>query len=309
MTSNSNPLCSNPGNTYSSLIQALLNPTNDSSSVPTPDETAANIVATVTASSSPVDDLAHLWGKFFDTVVTSDSSSYAPHFALLNALCAHPPTRPENVSTPDAREHLQRYTEPDGQLHWSSLPRFSLDWIDQYSNLENCRAFGRSTAGGPTSRNFTKFYLRFCSFSAAWVKATNGKRGIYPMQVFYTCRNVLECKDSRPQAPYFEANKLTAEQLWDVDVRAAAIWLRDGGPALWQLCETEHFFLRQEFARTLDWETELWPAGKGLIPERWQLWEERLRSLGVHDEWLNEETKAVAIEAADVVKGLLEGTN
>lgn len=324
MTSTSDSRCiipsrSNPSISYSALIQTLLNPTIDSPGpVPTPDETAAKITATIHASAEPATDLGELWVELFTAVITSTSSSYAPHIALLKALLAQPPMRPMNASKGkySAQNSLLPFLQSDGQLHWSTLPRFGMEWRDEFDALRNRRAQGQEDSptsvqmDSPTNgvatrdKNGTRYYLRFCSFSAALVKITHKKGQVYPLWVFFECSPVLECKDSRPSAP--GDNNLTEEQLWDVDVRAAAIWLRDGGLALWELCETEHEYLREHYARQLDWETELWPGGQGLTRERWCLWEERLRTLS-GDEGLSEETRTVATEAADVVNSLLGG--
>lgn len=92
------------------------------------------------------------------------------------------------------------------------------------------------------------------------------------------------------------------EQLWALDVRVAATWMRDGGRALW---EADYEELRRHWAAALNDKTELWPREYGLTRERWVLWGERLRALSIEGS-LDEETQAVVTEAADVVSAILE---
>lgn len=124
---------------------------------------------------------------------------------------------------------------------------------------------------------------------------------VHPVQVFHTCRNVLESKGSEPRKE--EAHRLTAKELWALDIQAAATWLLDGGCALW---ETDYNYFRKHWAETLDWKTERWPREDSLTPERWQLWEERLRALSKEDKSLDNKIRAMAMEAADVIKSILE---
>lgn len=79
--------------------------------------------------------------------------------------------------------------------------------------------------------------------------------------------------------------------------------MRDGGRALWK---TDHEELRRHWAAALDDKTEPWPREDGLTRERWRLWGNKLRALSTEEGRLNEETRAVLTEAAEVVEGILE---
>jgi hypothetical protein len=81
--------------------------------------------------------------------------------------------------------------------------------------------------------------------------------------------------------------------------------MRDGGWALW---EREFGEQRYEWAAALEEKKEFWPREDGLTRGRWQLWEERLKSLSAHWENLEEETRAVAAEASEVVRNTLQET-
>ncbi|KAF2177740.1 hypothetical protein K469DRAFT_719484 [Zopfia rhizophila CBS 207.26] len=288
----------NPPNPFSTPIQALLTSTN-LSSVP---KIAEDLVTTVTTSSDPANVLWELWDVFFTAVATS-STSHTPHLALLDALRAQPPTEPNNVCAgSDAERRLRSYTQADGKLHWSALPRFSAQWRDVHDILEAWRDWDGVRASGETlSSSADKYYLRFCDFSAALLKATKGKGEVHPIRVFYVCKDVLERKGPQSRQP--KAHRMTAEQVWALDVRIAATWMRDGGRALW---ETDHEELRRHWAAALDEKTELWPREDGLTRERWRLWEERLRALSTEGGNLDEKTRAVLTEAVEVVKGILK---
>ncbi|KAF7131350.1 hypothetical protein CNMCM5793_004464 [Aspergillus hiratsukae] len=289
----------NPPNPFSAPIQALLTTTNPSS---TPEETAAHLVASVTTSPDPAHALWVLWDAFFTAVATS--TTHPPHLALLDALRAQPPTQPTNVRAgSDAQRQLRSYTGADGKLHWAALPRFSAQWRDVHDILEAWRDWdGVREDGSTLSSSGSEFFLRFCTFSAALLKATNGKGEVlvHPVWVFYACRDVLERQSQSPQ-PSAKPHRIPPEQVWALDVRVAATWVRDGGLALWEADRNE---LRRHWAAALDEMTELWPREDGLTRERWQLWERRLRELST-EEKLDGETRAVVVEAAEVVSGLL----
>lgn len=290
---------SNPPNPFSAPIQALLTPSNHSPA-PTPDQTAAYLVNTVTTSSDPAHALWELWDAFFTAVATS-STSHDPHLALLDALHAHPPTQ----LTVRVGSNVRSYTEADGKLHWQTLPRFSAQWRDVHDILEAWRAWdGVRDSGADNSSTLSirgdEYFLRFCAFSAALLKVTKGKGQLHPIWVFYTCRDVLECEGPRSCLP--RAHRMPPEQLWALDVRVAATWMRDGGRALW---EADYEELRRHWAAALNDKTELWPREYGLTRERWVLWGERLRALSIEGS-LDEETQAVVTEAADVVSAILE---
>ncbi|KAF4768670.1 hypothetical protein N7455_012346 [Penicillium solitum] len=290
---------SNPPNPFSRPIQALLTPRNHPPT-PTPAETAADLVNTVTISSDPAHALWELWDAFFTAVVTS-STSHDPHLALLDALHAHPPTQ-LNVR---ARSNTSSYIEADGRLHWQKLPRFSAQWRDVHDILEAWRDWDGVRDSGADNYTIStlgssggEYFLRFCVFSAALLKATKGKDNVHPIWVFFACRDALE-RDG-PQSRSAKAHRMSSEQLWALDVQVAATWMRDGGRALW---EADYEELRY-WGAALDDKTELWLRG-GLTRERWVLWGKRLRALSIQG-ILEEETVAVVIDAADVVSGILE---
>jgi hypothetical protein len=292
-----------PPNHFVTPIQALS--THGSAALASAcNKTAADLVSIVTASANPTSDLWQLWEAFFLGAIVSESP-YAPQFALLDALRAQLPTQPTNVVAGSLEEiQLNNYTESDGQLHWSKLPGFDCQWRDEYDALESFRDWDRPS-GDPTGNSLGisdgEYFLRFCRFSAALLKATHGEADVHPIQVFYTTRNVLESKGPKPKKE--EGHTLTAEQLWSLDICAATTWLLGGGRALW---ETDYGFLREHYWESLDSKTELWPREDGLTAERWRLWEERLRALSTEDGSLDEKVRAEAIRAADEIKSILE---
>ncbi|KAK3316606.1 hypothetical protein B0H66DRAFT_561720 [Apodospora peruviana] len=304
----------NPPNPFSAPIQSILGttglPSEDDLSAQQLGKAAADLVTTVTASPDPANALWQLWDAFFIAVATS--ASYRSHLALLDALRAQPPTQPTNV-TPgsDAERQLRSYTSDDGGklLDWSALPRFSAQWRDFHDILEAYRDWDGVRGGASSSESSSpklssrpdEYFSRFCAFSAALVKATNGKGGVHPINVFYACRNVLE-RGTHQTHEQPRPHRMKPEEVWPLDIRVAATWVRDGGRALW---ETDKEELRRHWAVPLDSKTELWPKGDGLTQERWRLWADRLRSLGAEDGTLDEETRAVVTEAAAVVEGLL----
>lgn len=293
---------SNPPNPFSTPIQALLTTTNLSSA---PDETAAQLVNFVNTCSDPANALWKLWDAFFTAVVTS--TSHLPHLALLGALRSQPPTQPSNVRPgSDAQRQLRSYIGADGKLRWKTLPRFSAQWRDVHDILEAWRGWDGvrdsdaedgSTATAFNSSGGAEYFLRFCNFSAAQLKATNGRGEVHPVSVFYACRDVLEREPLGPQSHHPQAHRIPPVQVWTLDVRVAATWMRDGALTLW---EADHEELRRHWATALGDKTALWPREDGLTRERWHLWERRLRDLSAEGE-----TRAVVAEAAEVVSGLM----
>jgi len=300
---------SSPPNPFTTPIQALLTTNLSSAPVPALDETAAHLVTSITTSPDPAHALWTLWDAFFTAVVTS-STSHDPHLALLDALRAQPPTQPNNVpSRSDAERRLRSYTGADGKLQWQTLPRFGAQWRDVHDILEAWRDWDgvRESSAKDNSTASTlinsgdKYFLRFCRFSAALLKATKGKSEVHPIWVFYACRDVLESQG--PQSGQPKAHRMTPEQMWALDVRVAAIWMRDGGRALW---EADHEELRHHWAAALDDKTELWPREDGLTRERWRLWGDRLWALSTEKGILGEETGALVTEAAEAVDSIIE---
>lgn len=186
---------SNPPNPFSRSIQAFLTSRNHFHfPTPTPAETAADLVNSVATSSDPAHALWELWDAFF-TAAATFSTSHDPHLALLDALHAHPPTQ-LNVR---ARSNTSSYIEADGKLHWQTLPRFSAQWRDVHDILEAWRDWDGvldSGAGNSTISKFSssggEYFLRFCVFSAAVLKASKGKGNVHPTWVFFACCDALE---------------------------------------------------------------------------------------------------------------------
>ncbi|KAJ5104773.1 hypothetical protein NUU61_002120 [Penicillium alfredii] len=297
----------NPLNVFSIPLEAFLT----SSSSPARKQIAVHIVDLVTTSSDPAHALWKLWDAFFTAVVNADS--YQTLLALLDTLRAQPPTQPNKVRV--GSNALGSYISAEGKLHWETLPRFSAQWHDVHDILEARRdwdgvrdaAPGDHTTATKLSSRVAEYYLRFCSFSAALLKATNGseeKGGVHPIWVFYACRDVLEYARPRPQAHDYQPKAYTIpwEEVWALDVRVAATWVRDGGRALW---EVGHEELRRHWAASLDSQTELWLRDDGLTVERWYFWEGKLRHLSIEAGILDLETRGVVGEAAEVVSDLL----
>lgn len=230
---------------------------------------------------------------------------------MLEALHAAPPTGIHSVSPgSNAEGQLRSYTRADGRLHWSKLPRFSSQWRDVYDILKARRdwdgvhvkaARGHAVASEPGSSG-ADYYLRFCGFSAALLKVTKGKGELHPVCVFYACRDVLEQK----RAPYTPspAHRLSQEHARALDIRVVAAWIRDGGQTPW---ETNRKELQQHWGPAITEKTDMRPRKDGLPRERWGLREKRLRTVTTEVSDLNEETRAVVTEAADVIGALLEG--
>jgi hypothetical protein len=179
------------------------------------------------------------------------------------------------------------------------------DILEAWRDWDGVRDSGSEDSSTATilSSSGAEYFLRFCNFSAALLKATNGKSKVHPVWVFYACRDVLERERPGPQSHQPKAHRIPPEQVWALDVRVAATWMRDGGLALW---EADHEELRRHWATALDDKTELWPREDGLTRERWQLWERRLQDLSTEVEILDGELRAVVAEAAKLVSGLLE---
>lgn len=302
---------SNPPNPFFTPIDGLATSTKISLAV---EETASDLIAAVTASSDPAHALWQLWDAFF-TSITACSTSHNPHLALLDAIRLQPATQPNNVSLrSNARRQLHSYTQADGKLHWQTLPRFSAQWRDVHDILEAWRDWdgvrapgaGNNFIGSKLSSSGAELYLRFNLFSAALLKATRGEGEVHPIWVFYKCRDVLERRKGTPSKNQPRAHRLSPELVWALDIQVAAACMRDGGEALWRTNREE---LGQHWGSALHKETEMWPREEGLTRERWQLWEERLRLLNTEVGHLDEETKAVVAEAADVVAALLAETS
>ncbi|KAJ5121451.1 uncharacterized protein N7515_009412 [Penicillium bovifimosum] len=174
---------SSPPNPFTTPIQALVTTNLSSAPVPALDETAAYLVTSITTSPDPAHALWMLWDAFFTAVVTS-STSHDPRLALLDALRVQLPTQPNNVpSRSDAERRLRSYTGADGKLQWQTLPRFGAQWRDVHDILEAWRDWDgvRESSAKDNSTAITlinsgdKYFLRFCGFSAALLKATKGK--------------------------------------------------------------------------------------------------------------------------------------
>jgi hypothetical protein len=294
-----------PPNTFLPQINVIVTSSDYSSLA---EETAKHLVEAVTTSRDPSLALSELWTAFFEAVISS--SSHEPHFALLDAIRAQPPTLPDNFSR-DGRgiEHAVRnLTKADGKLHWSELPRFGWDWYDMYASLHQWRDWtsiqdADSQSGTPNYRSSNtcgQLWLRFINFSTRLLKRSKEQPADETIWVFYTCKEVLE--HEKPPSRQPDKNRMTAEQLWALDVRVAAIWVRDGARALWN---TDYGELRKEWEVALDEPTDLWPREDGLNRERWQLWEERLLALSTDEASLDEETRGLVKEAYEMVEELL----
>lgn len=273
-----------------------------------PDVTAARLVTTVTTSSDPAHELWMLWDAFFTTVAIS-STSHLPLLALCLAIKAQLPTQPNNVpAASDAEQKLRSYTHTDGKLHWATLPRFGAQWRDVHDILEARRDWkhvrtsdaGNGGIASASSCSGDELFLHFCAFSALLLKTTEGRSGVHPIWVFYACRDVLECEGLENYQPNMHGTSL--EQVRALDIRIAAMWLRDGARALW---ETDYGELRRHWATALDEKTKLWRRDDGLTRQRWQLWGQRLRTLSTGKEGLESDTKKVIAEAAQVIDSLL----
>ncbi|KAJ5597571.1 hypothetical protein N7537_007655, partial [Penicillium hordei] len=196
----------NPPKPFSRPIQTLLTPSNHSPP-PTPAETAANLVNSVTISSDPAHALWELWDAFSTAVATSPTS-HNPHLSLH----AHPPTQPNER----ARSNASSYIEADGKLYCAQW-RDVHDILEAWRNWDGVRD---SSAGNSTistlSSSGGEYFLRFCVFSAALLNMTKGKGNVPPIWVFFACRDVLE-RDG-PQSCPQKGHRMSSEQLWALDV-------------------------------------------------------------------------------------------
>ena len=298
---------SNPPNRFSSSIESTVTSTNYSSLA---EETAKNIIESINTCSDPAHALWELWDAFFMAVV-SYPSSHGAHIALLDAIRAQPPSQPSNVpAESDAKLRLRSYTKVDGRLHWSKLPLFHAQWRDVHDILHEWRDWdgirdpstNDSSTGNRMSSSGDQLYLRFSIFSALLLKSSKDTSATQTVWVFYACKDVLERE--APQSYEPKKHKISSEQVWALDVRVAATWVRDGG---WSLWNTDHEELREYWAAALDEKTALWPREDGLIRERWQLWKERLWALSTDEASLDQETRTVTQEAYGVIEDILRG--
>ncbi|KAK0614658.1 hypothetical protein B0T14DRAFT_570570 [Immersiella caudata] len=310
MSSIFDPPGTNPPNPFSPVIEDYLSSSTASSSA----QAASLAVEKVSSSSNPSNALYLFWDAFFNTVVIQASTSFDSHLTLLSSIRAHPPTAPTSLAPGSDIEkglltsgHLQL----DRLFHWSKLPLFAAQWGDTHGILEAWRDWdGIRQPSGTSALSATpaEYFLRFVTFSAILLSqhTTWSKSVVHPINVFYAARNVLErqgihAREDEPLHTTGGEHKLDAQQVWELDVRVTAIWLKWGGRALWEM---DPVYLREHFARTLDWKADLWNQGKGLTRERWELWAARLRNLEGETEG---ETREVAREARVVVEGLLAG--
>ncbi|THX09189.1 hypothetical protein D6D13_06137 [Aureobasidium pullulans] len=250
-----------PGNNPSNLCLVTLGSVFTSTSLGVLDEIADHIMKTVTVSSDPNTKL---------------------------------PTTPANVRLgSNIESYLRSHLQRDGRIHWSLLPGYHSQWRETYDILEAWRDWDGVRASGAPSLDcpVATYFLRFCNFSAAGMRATNAERQeALTMCVFNACR------DAGP-------HRISSDQLWALDVRVTATWLRDGAQTLW---ETDSEALRRYWAAALEEETELWPRKDGLTKERLRLWLDRIRSLATDREHFDQMTRVIIAEAADVVGELLQ---
>ncbi|KAI8933251.1 hypothetical protein NX059_009882 [Plenodomus lindquistii] len=296
---------SNPTNPFTDLMQSI---STWSATSRTIDEAATQIVTAVTTSLRPSTTLWELWEAFFTAVVTSNSD-HGRLLALLDALRTQSPIQRKNVR-PDSGEELclSSHTKADGKLHWSELPGFGAQWVDTNGGLEEWRDWdgvrvskqGEETVVTSTlSNSATEYYLRFINFSTAALKTAGMNSQIHPINVFYSCKNVLESSGSQDSAS--KPHRITPKQRRALDIRVAATWLRDGGH---YLAEVDPEYLRQHWAAALYEKTDFWPSGVGLTRGRWQLWADRLNALK-EEGLLDEESKTIAAQAVDEIRTIL----
>ncbi|KAK0627339.1 hypothetical protein B0T14DRAFT_512449 [Immersiella caudata] len=290
------PDSANPPNPFTSIIAPLFSTTNSEPQSETLTTIATTLITTVSTSPNPSTALWQLW----DTILIPTSHSLSAHnptLSLLRAITSHPPTVPSNIDPADpyAAHDLASHISPSGHLVWSSLPRFSWSWRDFHDGLEaNRDRF-------PRGDEKAEYFPNFVEFSARFLKEWGKEGEVHPINVFYACRNGLEERMPEEDGKEGGGEGLSKREVWQVDVRVAAMWLKFGAGVLW---EVEEGYLREHFARTLDWGTGLWEEGKGLTRERWALWAQRLRELVGEKDW-NGDVKALMGDAAEVVEGLL----
>jgi hypothetical protein len=330
----------NPPNPFSPLIQQAFHDSSHESARFS--ELSAQTVEQVTSSPNPATAFWSLWDAFFAAIATSTSpptsrsDPFISELALLDALRAHPPTTPNNVAAGSDAELRLRTTylnKTDGKIHWSQLPGFDAQWRDVHDILEARRDWDgirprkqpEGTTDTPTESDRSerhepaRYFLRFVDFSVAllwlrWQRQRNedgggGSSGAplsMSMWVFFNCKNVLE-RAGGPQLSEHKGHRLSPEQVWALDLRVMATWVQGGAGVLW---EADQEALRENYTAALDQGTDLWPRGEGLTRERWMLWGRRLRELlggEERDGGLDEETRTVVKEAAEVIEGLLQG--
>jgi Protein of unknown function (DUF3632) len=302
----------NPPNPFLTHIQAVLT---DPSSAP---EAATRIVAAVSASPNPADALWQLWDVFFAAAAAAPSAPPSHHhqslLALLDALRSQPPTYFGPLLDAAAARALRSYTDADDRLDWAALPRFGAQWRDVHDILQVWRDWDGVRAGDGNAQNDIPSpepvgpkYLSFCAFSAAVVAARrHSVVGVHVVWVFFACRDALESAGPATDAASEgrSAHRVPPDQVWALDVRIAATWMRDGGRALFETSEEE---LRRHWAAALEEKTDYWPRKDGLTRDRWRVWVERLRALSAEGQF-DEETRAVTKEAAKIAEGFLKGS-
>ncbi|KAL4904018.1 hypothetical protein BDW74DRAFT_179108 [Aspergillus multicolor] len=275
-------------NPFTAVIQAYLTTTNASQSA---EETATHIVAAHTNPRGPV----------------------------LRCLTPSAPKNPRShpVSGNGASDGTPRYRGRRRDPPLDRLPRFGLEWYETRNTLWGLRdsdgVYDREIGGmRKLEISPAESYLYFTIFSAALLKATKADRTrqrkivSQAINVFYYGRDILETVRVPPDpledddSPY----SIPQQQVWYLDVRVTAIWIRDGARALWDVNLKLLWFY---YTNALESKTDLWPREDGLERERWELWGRRLRGLqGSDDKALDEDTKAVVAEAADVLEALLQ---
>ncbi|KAI4940371.1 hypothetical protein J4E86_011005 [Alternaria arbusti] len=290
-----------PPNRFSSLIQEA------ATSIRYPmlfGNRVEQIIDTIATSYDANQAIWELWDAFF-IAVTSCPPPYDSHIALLDAIRAQPPSKPKVL-------RLCREAKHDGQLHWLELPGFDMYWWDAHDLLLGRRNWNGIRDPGTEEDPFgstmrirpDQLYLHMCIFSATLMKHGRQTGLVYPMTVFYACRYALERVHEAPPELESNTHSIPLEQVQALDIRVAAIWLRNGA---WELWNEDHKELRKHFAAALDDDvSELWPKDDGLTPERWGLWEKRLWDLSMDEDRLDEETRAVVKEAYEVVEGILD---
>ena len=298
MTTILDPPGKNPPNPFSKHIETVVrNP----KSAP---ETVPLITTDIAAASDPSNARWQFWDAFFTAIV----SARAP---IESELSTHS-TGPDLVFKPndDSSSHPhQSLLALFDELHETPVTdKFSAQWRDVHDILHAWRAWDgiRVTAqaddaqsGPPPSPDpVAPKFLRFCEFSAALV----GTRGyareyVHVINVFYACRDGLESKppsNDEDKRGAGDPHQLLPEELWALDVRVAAVWVRSGGLALSKTSVDE---LRTHWSAALADKTHYYPQTDGLTLSRWMLWAERLDSF-VGDARLDQETQVLVREAA-----------
>ncbi|KFA51444.1 hypothetical protein S40293_10685 [Stachybotrys chartarum IBT 40293] len=286
-------------NPFDSQIQALI----DSNDLPSAiEQTVHSIVTTVTDSARPTGAMQDFMDAFIVPVVTSPAS-HGPMLALLEALSSQAPTTPgKNILEPSHRKALRIYTRDDGQFHWSTLPGF--DWflgdIQRLLHIHRDDAPGSGT--GNKSIRGDMYYLNFNIFCTTLLRVNQGVGyGMDPIYVLYMCKEGLERDNPRVLDVYVQP-RLPMQTLRALDVRVAALWVREGASVLWNM---DPEILRKNHAAALDEKTYWWPKDDGLTRQRWQLWMERLQFFSKDEYQMDEDTRSAALEAAGVIQKIL----